>query len=93
MSEKSQKWSNNGRASKCRKFSVGDTLFARNYRGKTVWIPATVIPTGVEVSQLSDTEDWPLPQTCLTAPMVGNTDTSGNISESVSIDVPTRPIR
>ena len=25
--------------------------------------------------------------------MVGNTDTSGNISESVSIDVPTRPIR
>ena len=121
LSEKSQKWSNTGRASKCRKFSVGDTLFACNHRGKTVWIPATVIkitgtrsylvkvndgivlrrhidqlrsryPTGVEVSQSSDTEDWPLPRTCLTAPMVGDTDTSGNISESVSIDVPTHPI-
>ena len=115
LSEKSQKRSYTGRAPKCRKFSVGDTLFARNYRGKTVWIPATVIkiigprsylvkgndgivlrrhihqlrscyPTGVEVSQSTDTEDWLLPRTSLTAPMVGNTDTSGNNSESDCID-------
>ena len=26
-----------------RKFSVGDTLFARNYSGKIKWIPVTVI--------------------------------------------------
>ena len=43
LSEKPQQWSNTGRASKCRKFSVGDTLFGHNYRGKTVSIPATVI--------------------------------------------------
>ena len=43
---------------------------------------------GVDYSQSNDTEDCPLPRTSLTAPVVGNTDTSVNISESESIDPP-----
>ena len=34
------------------------------------------------------TEDWPLPQTSLTAPIVENIDTPVNISENDSMDPP-----
>jgi hypothetical protein len=31
------------RAKICRKFNIGDRVFARNYRGKVIWITASVI--------------------------------------------------
>ena len=57
LSEKSQQWSNTGRVSKCRKFTVGDSLFARNYRGKTVWIQATVVKITGPCSYLVKSND------------------------------------
>ena len=70
---------------------IGDTVFARNYRGNNLWIPAIITKVrgpcsylvktneeillrrhidqlrscysdGVETSQSSEIEDWPLPQ-------------------------------
>ena len=36
LTQQQQNWSNSGRASACRNFKDGDTLFARNYRGTPV---------------------------------------------------------
>ena len=43
LTQKQQNWSKNGRATTCRRFQIGDTLFARNYRGTPVWIPVSVV--------------------------------------------------
>uniref|UniRef100_A0A1X7UIT6 DUF5641 domain-containing protein n=1 Tax=Amphimedon queenslandica TaxID=400682 RepID=A0A1X7UIT6_AMPQE len=57
LTQQQQNWSDSGRASACRKFKVGDTLFARNYRGTPAWIPVTVVKVTGPVSYIVKTTD------------------------------------
>ena len=52
VTERQQKWSTTGRAPTCRKFKIGDRLYARNYRGTPQWIPVTVVEITGPVSYL-----------------------------------------